>query len=102
VPIFLERFVLPMLSAGVIAVIVLNPLKFDRYQRAGLLLVAFGLACFAARTVQLENRPPQPPQGDGPTATGAVTVSGNCNGANTGNGGKVDVNCAEKDTGKAK
>jgi hypothetical protein len=59
VPIFLERFVLPMLAAGVIAVIVLNPFKFDWHQRAGLLLVVVGLAYFAARTVQLENRTSQ-------------------------------------------
>jgi hypothetical protein len=60
VPIFLEKFVLPVLAAGVIAVIVLNPFKIDGHLRAALLLIVIGLAYFVARTIQLGSRPPQP------------------------------------------
>lgn len=61
-PIFLERFVLPVLAAGVIAVIVLNPFKFDVHQRVGLLLLVIGLAYFVGRTIQLQNRAETPAQ----------------------------------------
>jgi hypothetical protein len=105
VPIFLERFILPMLATGVIAVIVLNPFKFDWHQRAGLLLVVAGLAYFVARTVQLENRP-SPPQSkseeSGGSSTGPASTSGPNSPATTGNGNKIEYGAPAESPGEDK
>ena len=67
VPIFLERFILPVLAAGLIAVIVLNPFKLDGHRRVALLVVVIGLAYFVARTIQITGK-----EHTGPLATPEV------------------------------
>ena len=42
VPVFLERFILPVLAAAIVTVIVLNPLKFDWQQQVSL---AIAVSC---------------------------------------------------------
>jgi hypothetical protein len=104
-PIFLERFVLPSLAAFVVGVIIVNPLKFDWQQRVALLVVAFGLAYFSARTVYLGSHvafaPAQSPSPTSPISiqsTGNATtsgpnspaVSGSNNTVNSGNASQND------------
>lgn len=50
-PIFLERFVLPVLVTLIITVILLNPFKFDRQQQVALGLATVALAYFVAHSV---------------------------------------------------
>jgi hypothetical protein len=69
-PVFLEKFVLPVLAAAVIAVIAINPLKLDWQQRISLSVGVLGLAWFAARTVYLNSRF-EPPV-NSPVATSPV------------------------------
>jgi hypothetical protein len=50
VPIFLERFLLPILTAIMTGIILLNPFKFDMQQRFALGFCVVGLAYFVAHT----------------------------------------------------
>ncbi len=61
-----------------------------------LLFVVIGLFAEALREHRQQTGPVP-----GTPANGGTTVSGDCNGVNTGNGGKVDVNCADKNTSKS-
>lgn len=56
VPIFLERFVLAVCAAGIIALII-NPMKFDNTQRATLSLAIVFFAYFVAHTVYVTAKP---------------------------------------------
>ena len=93
--VFLERFVLPILAAGVVSVIVLNPFKFDWHQKIGLLLAAIGLAYFVARTVHRAGdrlAPAAPVESVQPPTTqrsGAASTLGDSSPAITGNGNAV-------------
>ena len=49
-PVFVERFILPILAASVITIICVNPFKLDWQQRASLFLGVFFFAYFAAYT----------------------------------------------------
>jgi hypothetical protein len=61
VPIFLERFVLPVLAAVVVGIVVLNPFNLDWPQRASLLGAVICLAYFVGHTVHRTSRPPSTP-----------------------------------------
>ncbi len=52
-PTFLEQFVLPVLAGLVIAVIVLNPFKFDLKQQVALGIVTIALAYFVGHTAYI-------------------------------------------------
>lgn len=59
VPLFLERFVLPMLVVGCAALLMTNPMKFDVTQRLTLGAALFFLAYFTAHTAW-KSREPKP------------------------------------------
>ena len=105
-PIFLERFVLPALATALIAVVIINPLKFDWQQRLGLLVAVLGLAYFVARTVYVNNRSaltvqppatpildtPGPVKAAPPATTGPATTHGDNSPATSGSIGKFNYN----------
>jgi hypothetical protein len=96
-PVFLERFVLPILATLVVAVIFLNPLKFDRQQQLSLLLAVVGIAYFVGHTLHKNkalapaptaaSAPAQPPK-----KSGDATTSGPDSPAITGDGNTVNSN----------
>jgi hypothetical protein len=87
VPVFLEKFVLPVLAASVIAVIAINPFKWDWWQRTSLFLGVLFLAYFVAYTVYKSvPKETQPPAAGETPKTGNATTSGPQSPANTGNG----------------
>lgn len=55
VPIFIERFVLPILATAMIAVIILNPLKLDLQQQISLAIAVIAFAYFVAHSVYKKN-----------------------------------------------
>jgi|HubBroStandDraft_4_1064222.scaffolds.fasta_scaffold05398_8 phosphoglycerol transferase MdoB-like AlkP superfamily enzyme len=87
VPVFLEKFVLPVLAASVVAVIVINPLKWDWRQRIALFMGVLFLAYFVAYTLyrSTPKETPTPVTVETPK-TGNATTSGANSPANTGNG----------------
>ncbi len=92
-PIFLERFVLPVLAAAVIAVIVLNPLKLDRQQRISLLVCVLASAYFVGYTLYKRNSVPThgaAPMVGAPRRTGDATTNGSQSPAVTGDGNKIN------------
>ncbi len=97
VPIFGEKFVLPVLATIVTAVVVLNPMKWDWQSRLALFVGVTALAFLLSHQMHLRNEAIR--TGTAPTSaipaatTGPAIVNGACDGTNTGNGGKVDVNC---------
>jgi hypothetical protein len=54
-PIFLERYVLPVLAAATIALIMTNPLSLDWSQRISVFVAVIALAYFASHTVHKRN-----------------------------------------------
>jgi hypothetical protein len=101
VPVFLEKFVLPLLAAAFIGVILLNPFKLDWQQQLSLAIAVVALAYFFAHSVHKTNRiqlpaPVGQPQANTPTeppscppgtasSTGPATAVGSGNIANSGN-----------------
>lgn len=77
-PVFLEKFVLPVLAASVVALIVLNPLKWDWRQRISLFLGVLFLAYFVAYTLYKSTRKEvqSPAQVATPAPTGPASTSG--------------------------
>lgn len=63
VPIFLERFVLPLFAAAVIILALTNPMGFDNTQRVTGSLALLFAAYFVAHSIYNQNRQP-PPQED--------------------------------------
>jgi hypothetical protein len=67
VPVFLEKFVLPVLAASIIAIIVLNPFNLDRQQRISLLIGVLAIAYFVGYSLYKGSAakttitPPSPP-----------------------------------------
>jgi hypothetical protein len=91
-PVFLERFVLPVLVAVVVTVIVLNPFKFDRQQRISLLVCVLAAAYFVGHTLHKRNSAPMrgaTPVADAPKKTGDATTNGPQSPAVTGDGNKI-------------
>ncbi len=91
-PIFLERFILPLLVAAVIPVIVLNPFKLDRQQRISLLVCVLAGAYFVGHTLYMRNSAPTPgaaPKVEGPKKTGDATTYAPKSPAVTGDGNKI-------------
>lgn len=58
VPVFLERFVLAICAAGIIALII-NPMKFDGTQRITLVIAIAFFAYFVAHTIYVTSKPPR-------------------------------------------
>ena len=94
-PVFLERYVLPILVAFVIGVCVFNPWKWDLHQRISLFLGMTFLAYFFAYTSHRSK--PQTTANtattqaiESPQRTGDATANGNHSIANTGNGNTID------------
>ena len=50
-PIFIERFLLPLLAAVIVTVIIVNPLKLDVRQQISLSVAVIALAYFCAHTI---------------------------------------------------
>lgn len=61
VPVFIERFLLASMAAAFIAVVFVNPLKFDNIQRTTAALVLFFGAAFLAQTLYRHNESSQAP-----------------------------------------
>jgi hypothetical protein len=62
VPVFLERFVLPLFAAAVFATAYTNPMGFDTTQRVTGSLALVLAAYFVAHTAYKEAHPPIPPE----------------------------------------
>jgi hypothetical protein len=90
-PVFLEKFVLPVLATAVIALIVINPLKWDWRQRGSLFLGVMFLAYFVVYT--LYNSAPKPAG----TPFAAPFIDQNAKDSNCSNviaNGQVKISCA--------
>ncbi len=59
-PVFLERFILPVLAAALIGIIILNPFKLDVHQQVSLGIAVVALAYFVGHTVYRSNTPVKP------------------------------------------
>jgi hypothetical protein len=55
VPVFLERFIAPVLAIIAGAVILYNPLKYDWRQRISLLVAIFAVAYFVSHSLHVRN-----------------------------------------------
>lgn len=75
-PIFLERFVLPLFAGAVILLAIANPMKFDMVQRVTGTLALIFAAYFVAHTVYKGNHPAPPPQPHFATANILGAVAG--------------------------
>jgi hypothetical protein len=94
-PVFLERFVLPICAALMIGVILLNPLKMDPQQRISLAACVLALAYFVGNSLH-KSKPPVQEQPAPVVQTPSVPSSGDAitNGDNSpavsGNGNNFD------------
>ena|ERR1022692_637855 len=96
-PIFLERFVLPVLATSVITVILLNPFKWDWQQRVSILVFVFALAYFVGHTLT-KKRPLVTPLVEIPTLQPQVNQQANdCSANANGNNNSQSINCNEKE-----
>lgn len=101
VPIFLERFVLPILAA-LIGIIVINTIKLDLQQRVSLSLCIVCLAYFVSHSIQknkasdepatVQPATVQPPIVQPVAPTGDAVTNGDQSVANTGSGNTIVVN----------
>lgn len=91
-PVFLEKFVLPVLAAFMLTVILLNPLKLDKPQRISLAIAVLAIAYFVGHT--LERSKATPAKSIDPVSaaprSGAATTSGDQSPAQTGDGNTVE------------
>lgn len=55
VPVFFEKFILPLLATSIVVLIWTNPMKFDWPSRIGLCIGLFALAYVAAHQTHLRN-----------------------------------------------
>jgi hypothetical protein len=55
VPVFLEKVVLPVLAAALMALMFVNPMKFDWLQRISLFVTIIAFAYFLSHTLHLRN-----------------------------------------------
>jgi hypothetical protein len=87
VPIFLERFVLPVLATAVIVLIVLNQLKLDLQQRIALLVGVLAFAYLIGYSLTKgKSVATQTPMAEAPSKSGDATTSGSNSPGVTGNG----------------
>jgi hypothetical protein len=94
VPIFLERFVLPIFAALMVGVILLNPLKFDMRQRTSLCIGVLALAYFVGHTLHKSRPSTDEPQSkpevvQSAPESGDATTSGDNSPAVPGNGNTI-------------
>lgn len=102
VPVFLEKFILPVLATAVTALVILNPMKFDTSSRIALAVGLIAFAYLASHQIHLRNemlragsnqtapqtKPPiSSPPAPAPTTTNRT--SGPESPINTGNGNSV-------------
>ncbi len=96
-PIFLERFVLPVLATSVITVILFNPFKWDLQQRISAFVLVLALAYFVGHTLtkkKLETVPAaqqQVPSTSAPSVNQSASDS-TCSNVNAGK--DATVNCS--------
>jgi hypothetical protein len=93
VPVFLERFVLPILATLAVGVCVFNPWKWDWNQRISLFLgVAFFAYFFAYTSHHSKGKMTNStaPVIEAPHKTGDATATGDHSVANTGNGNTIN------------
>jgi hypothetical protein len=91
-PVFLERFVLPVLAGSIIAIIVLNPFKLDWQQRLSLAVGVLALAYFVGHTIhkgKTGTGQVAGPAAQTPAKSGDAKTSGDESPAVTGNGNDV-------------
>ena len=55
VPVFLEKVVLPVLAAALMALMFVNPMKFDWLQRVSLFIAIVAFAYFLSHSLHLRN-----------------------------------------------
>jgi len=98
-PIFLERFVLPVLATSVITVILLNPFKWDWRQRTSLFVAVIALAYFVGYSLTKGKPAISPLVGIAPTAPQSQVNqrAGDCSANASGDDNTQSVNCDEKD-----
>lgn len=95
VPVFIEKVLLPFGAGTLGYVIWTNPMNFDWVQRASLGSAVLLFLFFCAYSLHRRNEAirtvnPTPP------VAGTVTVTGDCNASNTGDGRKVSANCGDQ------
>jgi hypothetical protein len=98
-PIFLERYLLPVLATMTIGVILLNPFKFDRTQQITLAICIVALAYFVGHT--LERNKSAAPQAAVPVAqtaprSGDAITNGDNSPAVSGNGNTFEHDSTPK------
>jgi hypothetical protein len=93
VPVFLEKFVLPILAAAILTVIALNPFNLDSKQRISLLVAVVALAYFIGHTIYKRvpgSGQPTPQAVEIPKrTTGDATTTGPNSPAVTGDNNKI-------------
>jgi hypothetical protein len=100
-PVFLERFILPMLAAIAVGVVLINPMKFDIPQRISLAVAVLAFAYFVGHTLHrtktdFGSRPPSVPSAfKEPSTTGDARTSGDQSPAIPGNGNSVEYKLPE-------
>src|SRR5258708_18074214 len=98
-PIFLEKFILPILVTLVMGVCVFNPWKWDWHQRVSLLAAAIALAYFVGYTLT-KNKPTISPLVETVPASSQPQVNqqaGDCSANANGNNNSQSINCDEND-----
>jgi hypothetical protein len=94
-PVFAERFMLPVLAAVVTAVAFINPMKWDWQSRAALLIGTVALAFLVSHQIHLRNEAIRIGTGPAPAApapsppariSGPASTEGANSPANTGDG----------------
>jgi hypothetical protein len=91
-PVFLERFVLPVLAGSIIAIIVLNPFKLDWQQRLSLAVGVLALAYFVGHTIHKSKSGMDQvaaPAVQAPAKSGDAKTTGDQSPAVTGNGNDI-------------
>jgi len=106
VPVFLEKFILPILAAAFMALMFVNPMKFDWRSRISLFIALTALAYFLSHMLHLRNEAirmgseKHSSQGPSPAKTQPTSVApsiqqkareSNC--SNVVAGGDANVNC---------
>jgi hypothetical protein len=103
VPVFIERFLMVVCAAAFYGFVLNNAMSLDIHQRISLGLVLVGAAYFLGHTSYKKVHPVSPSPSvqqratpaESPRGTGDASATGACNAVNSGNGGKVDVNCGD-------
>jgi hypothetical protein len=100
VPVFGEKFILPVLATMVTAVVLLNPMKWDWQSRAALFIGVTAIAFLLSHQIHMRNeaiRTGTATSGTNQTQpahlSGPASTSGDCSPAITGDANKVNAGC---------